>query len=647
MALCLIFTLCACSEDLNEAQQSTLTAWADDLYEPDTSISFPATIVWPADKTAEQVADSSLRPNTMIVKVDQKLKVYTLSGELIAEDLGAYLANVKDTTLAALYIADADTAAAVNEFAAKYRLADVFVVADYRHPEYVTEIVEANAGVLGIIDWTKAELSTEQSDLLKIVRGTNAAHAKIAIIPESIAAYDAVEYLRAMLITVWAETSPTAKAIYTQLANGVNGICCADYEAVAEAISSFEDNGVSLLRHVFITGHRGMPGAGYIENTISSAVAAVEAGADVLECDVGLSADGEIFVLHDDTVGRLFNDPQNRWAESLTLAELQALRFDMTDDTAQNAPNSVLNANNTNRTTAGREDIEIIYDPDTDRITSLREYIQGCDREDVFHFIEIKSYRPEIIAPLKALCEELGIADRMCIITFNDGISQSSGSFTYDESTDVLKAMEEQWPEMSLGYLGMGINRGGTDLYWGSLGAKAEAEGTGAAVGHLYTGFLKKYNATLNDYYPAISREVNAAARHRGLTSWDWTYNNEYYFADHYLNGGTYSMTTNFAFWASDWAVTIRANDAVLSNGDIPDVKVISQRGDVLEVNSDLQLKVIDGVDVTLKDGRIVADEAGEALVMVYYETQASIEGVELYGSQYVVYSAPITLTIQ
>ena len=632
------------SLSMTEEQAVSLSVWADNLYEPTTSITYSATIVWSADKNAEKVADKAIRPNTMIVNVDKDLNVYALNGDKIASDLGIYLANVKDTTLAALYIQDDATATAVNEFATTYNLADVFVVADYEHTQYVTDIVEANPGVLGIIDWTNASLTTNRDDLLKIIQDTNGSHAKIALVPEEICTYDAVEYMRGMLLTVWAETSPNAEAIYTQLTNGVNGIYCSDYEAVASAINSFNDEGASLLRHVYIAGHRGMPSE-YIECTINSGRGAIEAGANVIECDIGLSADGELFVLHDDTIGRLFNDPENRWAESLTLAELQALEFDMTDDTKENAPNSVLNANNENRTKAGRENIVINYDPETDHIPSLREYWEELDDEDIIHFIEIKSYQPEIVPVLKSLAEEMGMTDRMCVITFNDG---GHNWKEYDETQDVLKAMEEEWPEMSLGYLGYGMTSETGDIYWGNLQSIIDEQGIGAAIGHLYTNFLKVYNSTLNESNSSINIEVTKAARHRGLTCWEWTYNTETTFATHYLSGGTYSMTTNYTSWASDWAIKVEAKDATVSNGDTLDVDVISQIGDILNVTEGLNLKVIDGVDVSLKDGKIVASEAGEALVMVCYETELKVNNVELdVDSTYSIYSAPFTLTIK
>jgi glycerophosphoryl diester phosphodiesterase len=64
---------------------------------------------------------------------------------------------------------------------------------------------------------------------------------------------------------------------------------------------------VSVPARVFtdqpaVVGHRGMGKGtvdGYLENTLASFLAAVDAGCDWLEVDVGRSSDDELFVLHD------------------------------------------------------------------------------------------------------------------------------------------------------------------------------------------------------------------------------------------------------------------------------------------------------------------------------------------------------------
>lgn len=50
--------------------------------------------------------------------------------------------------------------------------------------------------------------------------------------------------------------------------------------------------------------HRGLHGEGRLENSRAAFAAAIEAGHGI-ECDVQLSRDGEVFVFHDDDLGRL------------------------------------------------------------------------------------------------------------------------------------------------------------------------------------------------------------------------------------------------------------------------------------------------------------------------------------------------------
>jgi glycerophosphoryl diester phosphodiesterase len=69
-------------------------------------------------------------------------------------------------------------------------------------------------------------------------------------------------------------------------------------------------------------GHRGASQAAP-ENTLASFQAAREMGADGIELDVALSADGEVVVIHDDTVDRTTNG--EGLVSDLCLRELQGL----------------------------------------------------------------------------------------------------------------------------------------------------------------------------------------------------------------------------------------------------------------------------------------------------------------------------------
>ena len=64
--------------------------------------------------------------------------------------------------------------------------------------------------------------------------------------------------------------------------------------------------GCSDGEHFVVTAHRG---ASYVapENTMAAMVAAVEAGAEFAELDVGLTLDGEVVLMHDRTLDRTTN----------------------------------------------------------------------------------------------------------------------------------------------------------------------------------------------------------------------------------------------------------------------------------------------------------------------------------------------------
>jgi glycerophosphoryl diester phosphodiesterase len=71
-----------------------------------------------------------------------------------------------------------------------------------------------------------------------------------------------------------------------------------------------------------VGGHRGNP-AEHPENTLASFRSAIELGVDMIECDVHLSSDGELVVIHDHTLDRT-TDGRGLVAER-TLAELRRL----------------------------------------------------------------------------------------------------------------------------------------------------------------------------------------------------------------------------------------------------------------------------------------------------------------------------------
>ncbi|RST73771.1 glycerophosphodiester phosphodiesterase [Siminovitchia acidinfaciens] len=73
----------------------------------------------------------------------------------------------------------------------------------------------------------------------------------------------------------------------------------------------------------FILAHRGSAGT-HPENTMEAFIAAEKAGADGIELDVQLTADGEIAVIHDLTVDRTTNG--SGYVNEMTFSELSKLK---------------------------------------------------------------------------------------------------------------------------------------------------------------------------------------------------------------------------------------------------------------------------------------------------------------------------------
>lgn len=85
---------------------------------------------------------------------------------------------------------------------------------------------------------------------------------------------------------------------------------------------SYRDFIADSNRSCAIVAHRGA-WHGAPENSLASIEKAIAVGADIVEIDVRKSADGELFLMHDDTLLRMAGI--DRDAETFTMAELQAI----------------------------------------------------------------------------------------------------------------------------------------------------------------------------------------------------------------------------------------------------------------------------------------------------------------------------------
>lgn len=578
------------------------------VYEPETSFVLSSIVAWNADETALEVAGAQARPATALVYVDADLRVTDAAGKEIAPSLADYISATAGTVIPALYVSDAEAAAALKFYLIESGLGDVFVAASYENAALVKDVADLNP-VRGLVDF-RGIVEADEDTLDDIIATTNGSHAKVCLISQEIATEENVQYLQGRCSTVWVATSSDQVSLLTQYTNGANGVLVDDYQAALDTLAFFQDDAPSLLRPSLIVGHRGMPSE-YIENTTLSAIGAYAAGADAIENDIHLTADRKIIINHDESLARLFNRPDVENLNILTLDEILSIPF--VNDTEK----GVQAANNQN---ASKSRYGYIRYLPSQRMPTLREFFELFQDSGVVHDTEIKTNDPAIVVALRTLVNEYDNFGELFTISFN---------------VNILEEMYNTWPEMSVGALGMeGYAKEGSNLPmyqpYGDLIESGEAT-VEECVAMLYAE-LDKWNATYNPS-SGFSYDVISAGRHRGLTVWPWTYNSAEGFAEAYLNG-IYGLTTNFSYWASDFIVDLDAEDVDLTVGEpLPAPVVTTQNGQQVSV---------EGLEAIALEGSL--DEEGQALMIYRLKQELVIDGVS-YGSYY-LYSNPFTVTV-
>ncbi len=160
-----------------------------------------------------------------------------------------------------------------------------------------------------------------------------------------------------------------------------------------------------MSRKVKVLGHRGA--SGYApENTIPAFRKAIEMGADGVELDIQLTKDGEIVVIHDETIDRTSNGSGN--VRDYTLEELRQFDYNY-----QNVINP-----KTKKKIQG----EKMY-PEYDKIDipTMREVFELFKPTDKIINIELKTgvFFYDIEEKILALAKETDMEDRVIYSSFN------------------------------------------------------------------------------------------------------------------------------------------------------------------------------------------------------------------------------------
>lgn len=225
---------------------------------------------------------------------------------------------------------------------------------------------------------------------------------------------------------------------------------------------------------------------------------------------------------------------------------------------------------------------------------------------------EMKSKNPAAMDAFVKVVKDKGAEDLINTMAFNP---------------DQLKRLSELMPEMPMG------------LLTGETANEANIDGSLTNTLRL----MQLRNTTFNTTYKGLGPNFMEAAKHRGVLISPWTFNDKSNFAKFFCYGA-FGLTTDYAFWASDWAAYVKPvqDHIVVGNYESKDLSVLVEtfKGDRLEKAADVIL--LDGESsVEAYGSRITAKRPGKAHALLRYT--AVIDG----GSKYDLYTQPITLEVR
>lgn len=367
-----------------------------------------------------------------------------------------------------------------------------------------------------------------------------------------------VSELQELAVAVWVDTDEddivdAARAI----TSGANGIVSSDASTISGYLKSlFADN--TMTRTPSVIAHRGAS-ALETENSMKAFKTSYERGADVFEIDVDITSDGEIIIMHDNTINRTTNYTGTKTINQMTLDEIRQYKLKNGED-----------------------------------VPTFKELCEYFKDKDIRIFIEIKGSNGKTVAAVAKLLKQYGMEDRVDFISFG---------------TSFLNQIQSNMTGMSTGYL---MNANGT--------SNNMDDAINNLYTTMKSALL--YNSTININYGTVSKYFNIAATDRGITVWPWTFataSNQNAW-NMYTDGITTNNCEWFENMAKNVSADdIDLNNGDTAELEIS----VTTYGRKTSNASPTTVKVIDGNDVVKVDGtKITALKDGTATVIMSYSTK-------------------------
>lgn len=484
------------------------------------------------------------------------------SNGIIGTGIEDVLKKLDGKIIPAFRVASEAAADALSAYAKENDLRDMYVVSD--DAALVARAWRAWNYLRGVVDFS----SYSGSDFENIRSFAMSSGARVVILPTYSMNKENVTYLQDRYIVAWANVGSTAADNVKAINCGVLGVITEDRAVTEECFTKYYEKN-TLTSTPNIIGHRGVPTLAQ-ENSLAGGKKAFELGATMVENDIYLSADGVLVVMHDATIDRTTNGSGE--ITSMTLKDLEKYRIDVNKDVSE------------------------------EPIPTLEDYFKEFKDNGKVIVIEIKQNSTSLAKPLAELIKKYDIMKQVVVITF---------------SADVVKAVREEMPGISMAYLNSSI--------------KPEEDNAMAYV-HQYLETIQTYNTACSPSYAsgAIGKNIVTELLRRGTTTWVWTVNNPADF-DKCFTMGIRGITTNYSQWGDNY---VRFLDiAVGANGKYT-LNAIKYNNKEEDVTSKAKLVVVDdggtGVGFDSATGKFTFAEGAAGTAKVFFtHTVKTTEGTE------------------
>ena len=444
-------------------------------------------------------------------------------------------------------------------------------------------------------------------DVRDIIVTANTCRAQNVVVSTGNADKKTIEEIQRRFTTVWMISDDTTVGNHEAITSGVTGIITSNALKLKADAAIYDTK--TLTRRPFIIAHRGLSSQAP-ENTLPSYEKAFAAGADMMECDVYITKDGEIIFLHDDYFTRTTNISSILTEEEIA-ATGKAVNRIMPGDLTLAQIKRFDAAAWTHNTYAPQGWAALGFAGT--QIPTLREVIEFMKGKDIILVCELKDGNVAHVTPTYEVIKSVGeeMLDQVVFISFQD----------YE-----IQHMITNHPDAPTGRL---------------TAVSANSNPVTHTKNILNT--ILPLNSTYNPTYTNLTQDSIAQLIARGVSLWPYTLNTTASVRQ-YIDYGISGVTTDYADRTSEAVMGISAASSsyTAQAGETMAVECISLNNLGVETELPAELVVIEGAENVLNiEGNTISLIAGTSATVLLKAQSPDVANC----ASYTLFSQPVTVT--